>query len=195
MDNKINKGYQRVPIPGFEGRYEIDTNGIVYSLKTNAPMKPWIDSGGYYELWLQKDGERVPRKPHRLVAQIFIPNPKNYPIINHKDENRLNNAVENLEWCTQKYNMNYGTVLERLSKSHKGRIQSKKQSMEQSDFMKRYRREHSKIKIMCIEDGRIYSTYKDAAVTYGPHPHTIKRSCLRNKKINGYGISFCYVDM
>lgn len=58
---------------------------------------------------------------HRLVAEVWIPNPGNLPCVNHKDECRTNNCIENLEWCSYKYNSNYGTRNERFSKSRKGK--------------------------------------------------------------------------
>ena len=59
---------------------------------------------------------------HRLVAEAFIPNPSNFSVINHKDENPANNAVDNLEWCTQRYNMNYGTCRAKISTKLKGKF-------------------------------------------------------------------------
>ena len=70
---------------------------------------------GYYRVTLYA-GNRAHKKQymvHRLVAEHFIENPHNYPYINHKDENKLNNVVDNLEWCTAKYNSNYGTSIQR----------------------------------------------------------------------------------
>lgn len=65
-----------------------------------------------------KDGKRKNMRGNRLVAEAFIPNPNNLPFVNHKDENPLNDCVENLEWCTAEYNANYGTLKERQSKNN-----------------------------------------------------------------------------
>lgn len=68
----------------------------------------------YIELYKNKKGKNF--RVHRLVAEAFIPNPYNLPFINHKDENKQNNCVENLEWCDHIYNVNYGTARERTIK-------------------------------------------------------------------------------
>ena len=73
-----------------------------------------IDRLGYCRVYLTKYSKTKAFLVHRLVAQAFIPNPHNLPEVNHKDENKLNNAVENLEWCTHIYNSNYGTRVSRI---------------------------------------------------------------------------------
>lgn len=103
-------------IKGYGGRYQVSNMGRVRSFARGAEriLKP--DYGyGYYRVSLQKNKEVKRTFVHRLVADAFLENPNNLPIINHKDENRGNNNVENLEWCTQKYNLNYGTRNEKLS--------------------------------------------------------------------------------
>lgn len=73
------------------------------------------DSNGYMIVVFSKNGKTKSYRVHRLVAQAFIPNINNYRCVNHKDENKQNNNVENLEWCSHKYNNNYGTKPNRIS--------------------------------------------------------------------------------
>ena len=88
-------------------------NGV--AIKKGKLLKPFKNKRGYLEMILLINGIKFHKTIHRLVADAFIPNPNNYPMINHKDENKTNNVVENLEWCTHKYNCNYGTSVERSS--------------------------------------------------------------------------------
>ena len=102
------------PIKGFEGLYEVSDKGRVRSLKFGKEriLKPGRNTG-YLLVCLYKNGEKKWCKVHRLVAKTFIPNPDNLPEVNHKDEDKENNSVQNLEWCDQKYNINYGTRTQR----------------------------------------------------------------------------------
>ena len=110
-------------IPDYEGFYMVSNYGRVRSLYnykrdgTNI-LRPRLKNG-YYQLGLRKNNKRKWIAIHRLVALAFIPNSNNFPCINHKDENPLNNNVNNLEWCTVKYNNCYGTRLERVANSNK----------------------------------------------------------------------------
>lgn len=108
-------------IEGYEGKYKISSLGRVKSLnynhtKSERILKQDKDRYGYLYVVLCTDGKRITKKVHRLVAQAFIDNPDNLPQVNHKNEDKTMNYVENLEWCTNKYNCNYGTRNERMSK-------------------------------------------------------------------------------
>lgn len=92
--------------------YKISDDGRVWSKKNNKWLKP-IDVNGYKKASLYKNGKEYQRLVHRLVAEAFIPNPNNYEEINHINEDKSDNRVENLEWCTSSYNINYGTRIER----------------------------------------------------------------------------------
>lgn len=102
------------PIEGYEGFYEVSNYGRIKSLidcngkPRELILKPCYNKLRYASVFLCKHGYMKRKQIHRIVAQAFIPNPLNYPIINHKDENPSNNKADNLEWCTQKYNINYG---------------------------------------------------------------------------------------
>ena len=103
-------------IDGYESIYEISNLGRVRFLKFKKIriLRNEKDVNGYLRVTLRKDGIKKRYKVHRLVAQAFIPNPNNLPQVNHKDEDKTNNRVENLEWCDAKYNMNYGTARKRM---------------------------------------------------------------------------------
>lgn len=106
-------------VKDFEGFYKVSNKGKVYSVKRNELLTPAIGNNRYYKVVLCKNGIKINKSVHRLVAEAFLPNPNSLPVINHKDENRLNNNVENLEWCTYEYNTNYGTHRKKLSESMK----------------------------------------------------------------------------
>ena len=97
------------PVKGYEGLYEIDENGNVYSLSRKKYMAQHKMKKGYMRVALCKNGKLKHLLVHRLVAEAFIDNPNNLPQVNHKDENKTNNRKENLEWCDSNYNINYGT--------------------------------------------------------------------------------------
>lgn len=96
--------------------YEVSTEGRVRNIKRKNYIMGSIDRDGYPRVMLTTKGpngdyekcKKITRFRHRLVAKAFIPNPDNLPVVNHKDENKGNANVENLEWCTVKYNVNYG---------------------------------------------------------------------------------------
>ena len=117
-------------IPGFDGVYQVSDQGDVRSVDRMVTMvmkgtpcesfRPGRDivpaktHGGYLNVVLYKNGKGYHCLVHRLVASVFIPNPQGLPQVNHLDENKENNAVTNLEWCTAQENSSYGTRPERL---------------------------------------------------------------------------------
>lgn len=106
-------------IDGYKGLYQISNKGHVKSLKWGKEriLKPGITSSGYLKVGLCKNGRVNQFQLHRLVAETFIANPHNLPEVNHKDENKKNSCVENLEWMRHMDNLNYGTRNERAAKA------------------------------------------------------------------------------
>lgn len=104
-------------IEGYEGLYQISNLGRVKRVTTGRILKGGKDKDGYLMVKLYKNNIRSNKKIHRLVAEAFIPNPENKPQVNHADENKTNNSLDNLEWMTAKENINHGTHNERVSKT------------------------------------------------------------------------------
>ena len=103
-------------VVGYEGIYGITSCGKVWSYRNEKFLTPLVGKDGYLFVHLYKDGKMKNYKIHRLVAEAYIPNSENLPQINHKDENKTNNCLQNLEWCDASYNNNYGTHIEKIKK-------------------------------------------------------------------------------
>lgn len=118
------------PVVGYEGLYEVSNTGQVINIKTGHILKQHKDKDGYWVLSLKRDKYKT-YFTHRLIAQAFIPNPDNLPMVNHKDEDKSNNRVTNLEWCNAKYNSTYGTARERAAKTRHINAMLKKEYLEE----------------------------------------------------------------
>lgn len=102
-------------IPEWEGLYQASTYGRVRNKVTGKIIKEHVNcKWGYCQLHLWHNGKGAFKRVHRLIALTFLPNPNNYKEVNHKDENKLNNNIGNLEWCTVAYNRSYGTRNNRI---------------------------------------------------------------------------------
>ena len=160
-------------IHGTDGKYLISTAGKVMAISRRVKfgnvyrwtktklLTPRDNGKGYLELeFLGKH-----RYIHRLVAEAFIPNPQNLPQVNHKDENKSNNCVENLEWCDRVYNTNYGTGIERSKEKRFG----------------------DRFVVINLDTGEVYQTPKDASRATGIHNDSISRVCKgKSKTAGGY---------
>lgn len=147
------------PVVGYECLYKVSNKGGVKSIdryENNAHknglrfrkgkiLKQMTNKKGYPYVHLCMGSKSVSKRIHRLVAEAFLPNPNNYPIVNHKDENKQNNCVENLEWCNNRYNCNYGTSINRMLKTKKERGIIKYPELQglahkdHKEYMRRYR--------------------------------------------------------
>lgn len=147
-------------IKDYEGLYAITSCGKVWSYRTNKFLKPSEDGSNYLRVNLCKNGNRRQYSIHRLVAEVYIPNPDNKPQVNHKDENKQNNCINNLEWATAKENINYGTHNARMAKSNQKSI-------------------------YCVELDRAFESIKAAANELGINKSHISECCSGKRKTCG----------
>ena len=114
-------------IAGYEGLYKVSNLGNVKNLRYRNKHEEHLltkrhQKNGYLTVSLSKNSIYKNFLIHRLVADVFIENPYNFPCVNHKDENKRNNCVDNLEWCTYKYNNNYGTHREKEARTKEKKV-------------------------------------------------------------------------
>ena len=147
-------------IEGFEGLYQISNLGRVKSLERYSAQKHLIEEkilktchaqAGYVDVSLYKDGKRYHKKPHKLVADAFIPNPNNLPEVDHMDTNKDNNCVDNLRWVTHSENHLNPLTVDLKRKTHLGKKKSQEQIEKQS------------IRINVLENGNVIHTFKSFA--------------------------------
>ena len=170
-------------IKGYEGLYQVSNMGRIKSLNyrntgEEGILRHSLDSYGYLKVTLHKNGKQKYFRIHRLVAETFIPNVNNLPEVNHIDENKENNHVENLEWCDRKYNNNYGSRNERASVSMKGKKHKLKKQ------------------ILCIETGEIFDTSQDVIniMFNGKGSQSNIRNHLNGQRKSAYGYHFKYIE-
>jgi len=130
-ENIKNRKEEWKDITGCEGFQVSDKGRVRYVLDTPPRWKPYVTKNMIMDLGHNNSGYFMPRGVnkliHRLVAQAFIPNPHHYPQVNHIDEVKKHNWKENLEWCTAKYNHNYGTTPYRHGSANRGKHLTKEQ--------------------------------------------------------------------
>ena len=164
-------------IKGYEGLYQISNLGRVKSLARTYShhnrythvikhiqekiLKPQL-RGQYLKVTLLKHNHRKQVSVHKLVAETFIPNPDKLPMVNHKDEDKLNNNINNLEWCNSTYNSNYGT---RNTKISKLLTNNKKRSKQ----------------VLCVETDTIYPSTREAERQTGIRNDHIVQVCNHTK--------------
>lgn len=160
-------------IEEYENLYQVSSIGRVKSLNYNHTtgkdriLKPAKDIYGYLYVSLCKQGKIKTHRIHRLVAEAFIPNPNNFPQVNHKNEDKTNNYVSNLEWCDRKYNCNYGTRNKRIA-------------------------EKCSKQVLCVETGKIYPSTHQVEKQLGFAHQNIVNACIGKRKTCG-GFHWKYV--
>lgn len=121
------KGYE--PLKGYEQQYMINREGDIVRIETGRIKKSTINNSGYKTIHLCREGLIRSYLVHRLVALQFIPNPNNYPQVNHLDNNKTNNCVDNLQWCTPEMNMQQearqGKIYNNKNGKHQGSMTAK----------------------------------------------------------------------
>ena len=163
-------------ITGYEGRYQISNRGRVKGLpidekyckrKEEIILNPFVCGSGYHEVILTFKGSRKPKLIHRLVADAFIPNPDNKREVNHKDGNKFNNDVSNLEWVTPSENQ-----LHSFNTLNADR--------------------HTR-KVLCVETKEVFNSIKEASEKYGLWTTLIFKCCKGTQKTTG-GYHWEYAD-
>lgn len=146
--------------------YYATEDGRIISARSGKEMCQWKDNVGYYQCNFYKDGKKKYVRVHRIIAETFIPNPENLPQVNHKDGNKLNNNVSNLEWSTNRENTIHAF---------------------NNNLTSRHR-------VKCVIDGIEYNSIREASRLTGLNRKTLT-SILYNGKKNNYGVEIKLLEV
>ena len=160
-------------IDNIETHYQIDSNGIVYNTQTQKELTGSIYNTGYKMVRLTINGKRKGYAVHRLVAQTFLDNSKNLPVVNHKDGDKTNNKVENLEWVTQSQNRRHAVKQLKTGLAYGAR--KKVDISEEDSFWKRYKNTD----YLVSKDGQVYNTKTKILLKQTPNQSGYIRYTLR----------------
>jgi len=199
-------------IDGYNNHYKINKDGVIVSVSKNIPLKCYVTPKGYKMASLCKNGKSYKVFLHRLLAIAFIPNTENKPYINHKDGNKLNNSLDNLEWCTKKENNAHAwrtglcenvRKINRENGKKRDMTEIHKKAWESCIGVKRSAEIRKKISeghkglgakpIKCIETKEIFSSIQEAANKYGVCHESI-RAAVHNGKAS-CGLHFALIKV
>ena len=138
-------------------KYSVSNFGRIKNNETGYILKGGFDKDGYKQVTLCKNNKQYNRRICRLVAQAFIPNPNNFPQVNHKDENKSNDNVCNLEWCNAEYNNNYGNKIKNAKNTKN---------------------------VICIETNELFNSIRQLAQKINTSHTTIARYIRNNQPFN-----------
>ena len=158
--------------------YSISTDGVL--INKQGRKKALQDKDGYLQVQLYKNGIRSHKRVHRLVAEAFIPNPNNKPEVNHKDGNKHNNSVDNLEWVDKSENMKHAfrTGLCKHNPNHKPMLGHKNPNGGRKGR-----------KVMIVETGEIFDSMKDCAIAINGNDRAVC-DCVNGKQCTHRGYHF-----
>ena len=157
-------------IKGYEGLYAITEDGQVWNYRLKRFIKSYDNGFGYLKISLRKDKKVKKYYIHRLVAEAYIPNPDGLKYINHKDEDKHNCNVDNLEWCSARYNLTYGSKQKTLNKPT------------------------TPILVYCPETDTVYPSLAEAARQLGVHKQSVY-NCLHGlSDSTASGYHFLYAN-
>lgn len=166
------------PIPGYP-HYMACVDGRIFSLYTMSWLSATQSSTGYMQVCLCENGEKMQRHVHRLVAETFIPCEDDSLVVNHIDENKTNNHVSNLEWCTTAENLAYGTAKQRAVETV-----GIERLRELADSARKCRKFKP---VRNVDTGQLFATTGEAARFYGLRNSGIHAACNgRSKTCGGY---------